>query len=106
MPERFDSILLAHVAEHMTQKEVVALLNEYLYLLKPAGKLIMITPQEAGYRSDATHAEFVDFSKMQDIAGQIEFSVIKEYSFPFPRFFGRFLYFNEFVSVSCKHTVA
>ena len=28
-PDRFDSILLAHVAEHMTEDQVVALLQEY-----------------------------------------------------------------------------
>ena len=45
VPGRFDSILLSHVAEHMTRKEVISLLSEYTYLLKPEGKLIMITPQ-------------------------------------------------------------
>ena len=28
-PGRFDTLLLAHVAEHMTEDEVVALLREY-----------------------------------------------------------------------------
>lgn len=106
IPERFDSILLAHVAEHMTQKEVVALLRQYVYLLKPKGKLIMITPQEAGFRSDSTHVEFMDFARLRDIVKELEFEIIKEYSFPFPRIFGRMFIYNEFVSVSLKSTLA
>lgn len=101
-PEYFDSILLAHVAEHMTLVEVVALLKEYLHLLKPKGRLIMINPQEAGYRSDPTHIEFMDFAKMRYITKELKLEIFKEYSFPFPRFFGHFLYFNEFISVSTK----
>ena len=55
--EIFDSILCSHVLEHMTIDEAVLLLKGYLYLLKPGGIVILITPQEAGYRADSTHAE-------------------------------------------------
>jgi SAM-dependent methyltransferase len=100
--QKFDSLLLSHVAEHMKQKEVVELLKEYLPLLKPEGKLILITPQEAGYNSDPTHVEFMDFSRLQNITSQLGFKVFKEYSFPFPRVIGHFFIYNEFISVSCK----
>lgn len=43
---RFDSILLAHVAEHMTVPDVVPLVRQYITLLRSGGKLIIITPQE------------------------------------------------------------
>lgn len=100
--QRFDSLLLSHVAEHMKQKEVVELLKEYLPLLKSEGKLILITPQEAGYKSDPTHVEFMDFSTLQNITSQLGFEVFQEYSFPFPRVIGHFFIYNEFISVSCK----
>jgi 2-polyprenyl-3-methyl-5-hydroxy-6-metoxy-1,4-benzoquinol methylase len=100
--QKFDSLLLSHVAEHMKQKEVVELLKEYLPLLKPEGKLILITPQEAGYNSDPTHVRFMDFSRLQNITSQLGFKVFKEYSFPFPRVIGHFFIYNEFISVSCK----
>jgi 2-polyprenyl-3-methyl-5-hydroxy-6-metoxy-1,4-benzoquinol methylase len=102
IPEHYDSLLLAHVAEHMTQHEVVSLLREYIPLLKPEGRLIMITPQEAGYKSDLTHVEFMDFPKLANINIQLGLNIIQEYSFPFPRFAGRFFTYNEFVSVSYK----
>src|SRR5712692_10250039 len=43
-PGRFDAILLAHVAEHMTEDQAVALLREYDTLVRPDGKLILISP--------------------------------------------------------------
>ncbi|MEQ9373137.1 MAG: class I SAM-dependent methyltransferase [Coleofasciculus chthonoplastes F3-SA18-01] len=101
-PQQFDSLLLSHVAEHMTQKEVVDLLTKYVDLLKPKGKLIVITPQEAGYKSDSTHVEFMNFIKLRNIVKQLKFNILQEYSFPFPRFLGIFFIYNEFVSVSRK----
>ncbi len=100
--QKFDSLLLSHVAEHMNQNEAIALLEKYLTFLKPKGKLIVMTPQEAGYKSDPTHIEFMNFSKIRNIASQLGFKVFKEYSFPFPRVMGHFFIYNEFISVSYK----
>ena len=97
--QRFDSILLAHVAEHMKQMEVVDLLAKYLPLLKENGKVIIITPQEAGFRSDASHVEFMDFTKLRSIGKQLDLNFIQDYSFPFPRFVGTFFLYNEFISL-------
>ncbi|HNW71282.1 MAG TPA: methyltransferase domain-containing protein [Bacteroidales bacterium] len=102
VPERFDTILLAHVAEHMTKDEVVKLLNTYIHLLKPQGRVMIITPQESGYRSDQTHVQFMDFSTLNNIIQLIGATPIKHYSFPFPRIFGRFFKYNEFVSIAEK----
>jgi len=101
-PQLFDSMLLSHVAEHMAQKQVVTLLSLYRPLLKADGKLVMITPQEAGFKKDPTHLEFVDFGKLREIAVALRFKPLKEYSFPLPHFWGRFFYFNEFISVNIK----
>ncbi|MGV2827892.1 class I SAM-dependent methyltransferase [Myxosarcina sp. GI1(2024)] len=100
--QRFDSLLLSHVAEHMNQDEAVELLNKYTTFLKPKGKLILMTPQEAGYKTDPTHIEFMDFLKLRNIASQLRFKVLQEYSFPFPRVIGHFFIYNEFISVSHK----
>jgi SAM-dependent methyltransferase len=102
IPNHFDSLLLAHVAEHMTKTEAVDLIKKYLPYLKPGGRLIIFTPQEAGYKSDSTHVEFMDFSKLRDISKQLNLIAIKEYSFPFPRFIGPLFTYNEFVSISVK----
>jgi len=101
-PGRFDAILLAHVAEHMTEDQVVALLGEYQGLLRPGGQLILISPQEAGFRSDATHVELMDFARLARISDRLGFQTERSFSFPFPRWVGRLFTYNEFVVVSRK----
>src|SRR5438132_9797496 len=54
-PSSFDSLLVSHVAEHMERDAVVSLLNEYLVYLRSGARVVIITPQEAGYRADPTH---------------------------------------------------
>lgn len=100
--EQFDSILLAHVAEHMTENEVVKLLDTYIHLLKPQGRVIIITPQESGYHSDQTHIQFMDFGTVNRIINKAGMKVIKQYSFPFPRIFGHFFKYNEFICIAEK----
>jgi 2-polyprenyl-3-methyl-5-hydroxy-6-metoxy-1,4-benzoquinol methylase len=99
---RFDSILLAHVAEHLLESEVVELVMSHIALLKPNGLIIIICPQDYGYRSDPTHIQFLDFTKLRAIACQAGLIPVREYSFPFPRVFGHLFKYNEFVSISRK----
>jgi len=101
-PDAFDSILMSHLAEHMKEGDVVKLLTAFIPLLKPTGQVILICPQEAGYRSDPTHVQFLDFERLKHIASESGFIPVKEYSFPFPRIFGHLFKYNEFVSVSRK----
>lgn len=101
-PERFDALLLSHVAEHMTRAELVALLREYVACVKPGGLLILITPQEVGFRSDPTHVEFMDAAALRAVAATLGFEARRDYSFPFPRAFGHIFIYNQFVSVSRK----
>lgn len=95
----FDSILLSHVAEHMTSEAVVELLREYLPFLKRGGSVILIAPQERGQASDPTHVEFMDESALDIVAAALGLSKTRAYSFPFPRFVGRFFIYNETVWV-------
>ena len=98
----FDSILLSHVAEHMTEEEVVKFIDAYTDLLKPNGQLILITPQECGYRSDPTHVQFMEFTTLRSIIRRLGFLPVREYSFPFPRVVGHFFKYNEFISIGKK----
>ena len=98
----FDSVLMSHVAEHMREVEVVKLLTAFIPLLKPYGQVILICPQEYGYRSDPTHVQFLDFERLRWIVSESGLIPVKEYSFPFPRVVGRLFKYNEFVSISRK----
>jgi hypothetical protein len=81
---------------------VVAVLKEYEPLIRTEGQLILISPQEAGFRSDPTHVEFMDFSRLTRIATRVGFQPERAFSFPFPRAIGRWFTYNEFVVVSRK----
>lgn len=98
----FDSLLLAHVIEHMTPVEATSLIQEYLPFIKRGGKILFITPQESGYRSDASHVAFADFNVLKGIADACHLTTEKYYSFPFPRFVGKFFKYNEFIYLCRK----
>jgi SAM-dependent methyltransferase len=101
-PGTFDTILLSHVAEHMNEDQVVDLLQLYVPLLRRGGRAILIAPQEAGFRSDPTHVELMDFDRLSRISSRLGFVVERSFSFPFPRWVGRVFTYNEFVVVSRK----
>jgi len=101
-PGRFDSMLVAHVLEHMPLAEARELVAEYLGYLKPGGRVVLITPQEAGYRSDESHVEFMDFEKLLGILAYCVLQPERAYSFPFPRIVGRIFPHNEFVVVGSR----
>jgi|TARA_B110000977_G_scaffold101449_1_gene132932 2-polyprenyl-3-methyl-5-hydroxy-6-metoxy-1,4-benzoquinol methylase len=95
----FDTLLISHVLEHMPVDDAISLIEGYLPYLKTNGQIVVITPQEAGFRSDPTHIEFIDFEKTQQILQQLKFTTTRSYSFPLPRFAGHFFTHNEFVVV-------
>jgi SAM-dependent methyltransferase len=101
-PASFDALLLAHVVEHMRSPEAGALVGEYLEFLRPGGKVVLIAPQEAGFRSDPSHVEFMDFEKLHQILTGQQLSLLHSYSFPFPRAAGLVFAHNEFVVVGRK----
>jgi len=96
---QFDSLLLAHVVEHMTRADAAALIRAYLPRLKARGRIILITPQEAGYASDPTHVELFDLEALSGILAELSCSVERAYSFPLPRWLGTVFPHNELVVV-------
>jgi 2-polyprenyl-3-methyl-5-hydroxy-6-metoxy-1,4-benzoquinol methylase len=99
-PATFDSLLFAHVLEHMPFTDAAELLRQYLPYLRPGGRVVMITPQERGYASDPTHIEFMDFEKVRRLSNRMGLRVSRSYSFPLPRWMGRLFSYNEFVVVA------
>jgi 2-polyprenyl-3-methyl-5-hydroxy-6-metoxy-1,4-benzoquinol methylase len=100
---RFDSLILAHVVEHMGAQEAEELLRQYLPWIKRGGMVILITPQEAGFRSDPTHVEFVDLRALDRLGRALGIERLHGYSFPFPRTIGQVFKYNEFVWVGRIH---
>jgi len=98
----YDTVLLAHVLEHMTLHQASDLVGDYLRYLGPGGRVVTIVPQEAGFASDPTHVAFVGLGEVAVIEGRHGLSREKAYSFPFPRPAGRFFKYNETVVLSRK----
>ena len=101
-PGDYDSLLFAHVLEHMTSGDASDLLGAYLPYLRPGGRVVIIVPQEAGFRSDATHVTFLGLEDIAGLEAAHGLSRERGYSFPFPRPVGRVFLHNETVALSRK----
>ena len=91
----YDNILFIHVLEHMSLEQAVRLIKKYKKNLKQNGKLIIACPQEKGFASDPTHVEFMDNQKLAEVCRRAGFEIIKTFSFPFSRSFGKIFLYNE-----------
>ncbi len=100
----FDSLLFAHVIEHMTPAQGQELVEVYLPYLRPGGTVLFICPQERGYASDATHVSFTTGEDLQRLARACGLRPGPARSFPLPRFTGRAFTYNEFVVKAVRGT--
>lgn len=101
--EKFDALLFSHVLEHMSFMDASTLVGEYAPYLKQRSKMLFITPQEAGFKRDASHVEFMDFEKLEALMKAHSFSPASIISFPFPRPIGHLFTYNEFVVLGERH---
>jgi SAM-dependent methyltransferase len=101
-PERFDTMLVAHVVEHMRFDEARALIEQYLPFVRTRGRLVLMAPEEAGFASDATHVEYMDLATLDRLARALGLVPERAFSFPFPRPVGRLFKYNEFVLIARK----
>jgi SAM-dependent methyltransferase len=99
-PAAFDSLLAAHLLEHLPAERGHEVVSSYLPFVRPGGTVVFITPQERGYASDSTHVRFVGFAEAAEACRELGLTVSRQYSFPFPAVFGRVFTYNEFVTVA------
>lgn len=98
----FDSMLLAHVLEHMSIQAGRRLIEEYLPYVDD--KVVVICPQEKGFSRDDTH---VTFLKREDIKGLLTglgLRITRAYCFPFPAAVGKLFAYNETVVIATKRS--
>lgn len=95
-PGAFDSILAAHLVEHLQPAEAREIVASYLPMVRAGGRVVFITPQERGYASDATHVAFTDFAALSELSDDLGLRVLSSHSFPFPRRAGKLFIYNEF----------
>ena len=103
-PDSFDSILLAHVIEHMSPEAARELMRSYLPFLRPGGRVFFICPQERGYASDDTHETFTTGEDLVRLSRDVGLEAERWRSFPLPRRAGRLFVYNEFNVLATKPT--
>ena len=47
-PGDFDTMLVAHVLEHLDEADATTLMTDHLGWIRPGGKVVLLTPQERG----------------------------------------------------------
>jgi 2-polyprenyl-3-methyl-5-hydroxy-6-metoxy-1,4-benzoquinol methylase len=100
--KQYRALLFSHILEHMNPDQAREILKTYLPHLEVGGRVIMICPQEVGYRSDETHVHFMDFDSLTKLCEACGLVVKQTYSFPFPRPVGKLFIYNEFVVIAEK----
>jgi SAM-dependent methyltransferase len=100
--KKFHSLLLSHVIEHLSVFEASELVQSYLQYLATDGRLVIICPQERGFRSDSTHVHYFDASAIENLVLQHGLKVVDNRSFPLPRWTGKWFTHNETVIVATR----
>lgn len=98
----FTGLLAAHLVEHLPAGRSAEMLGAYLPYLAPRATVVLICPQERGFASDDTHTVFTDQQGLASLAGALDLNVVRQYSFPLPRFAGRVFTYNEFVTIAVR----
>lgn len=98
--EKFQTLLLSHVIEHLTPDQTHAMLEQYLPYMGDSSRLVVICPQQRGFASDETHVTYFDEKNIRELFHQFSFETVRYKSFPFPKAFGRSFIYNEHVAVA------
>lgn len=98
--DSFDSMLLAHVLEHMSTADGKKIIEEYLPYVKD--KVVIICPQEKGFTTDETHVNFLTHEAIENILKSCGLKIARSYSFPFHKKVGKVFTYNETVVVARK----
>lgn len=99
-PRQFDTLLCSHVLEHLDEPTGFELIRQYLPYIVPGGRVLLITPQQRGQRSDETHVRMMDPAALRAVAAQCGLTIERISSFPLPRLFGRWFIYNETVTIA------
>ena len=94
--QSFDTLLLAHVIEHMSAGDAADLLDDYLGALRCGGRVVVVCPQQRGFRSDPTHVEYFSAADISTLLSRVPgLRPLRKWSFPFPTPAGRAFTYNE-----------
>lgn len=98
----YDSLLFAHIIEHLTVKESKDMIRNYLKYLKKGGQVVIICPQKKGFSKDSTHITLHDRESIARLLSGLGLKILTKHSFPLPEYFGGIFAPNEYWVVGQK----
>lgn len=100
--DRFEAFLLAHILEHLSVEDSESVIMSYLPFIKSGAPVIVVCPQERGFRSDPTHITNLSSDAIKEILRNCGLTVEGARSFPLPRMFGTLFKHNETIVLAKK----
>lgn len=97
--EKFHTLLLSHVIEHLTPEQAREIIHQYIPYLYDDAQIVIICPQQRGFASDDTHVTYFEEQNIRLLLNQLELREVSYRSFPFPKSFGKVFIYNEHVAV-------
>ena len=98
--EKFQTLLLSHVIEHLTLEQARSVIEQYLPYMDKNAQVVIICPQQRGFASDDTHVTYFEENAIKSLLDQLGCGPTLYRSFPFPKAFGRLFIYNEHVAVA------
>ena len=86
----FDTMLCAHVMEHMDHETGVSVLEQYMPYMKPNARIVVLTPQDPRCENDPTHVRYVDIAASKKLVEAVGLKVKQAHGFPLPPALGKF----------------
>lgn len=97
---RFDSLLLAHVLEHIPKEQGRKIIKKFMPYIK--NNVVVICPQEKGFKTDETHVNYLSHSDIEEMLASLGMVIDRSFSFPLSKYFGKIFTHNETVVVAKK----
>lgn len=91
----FDTLLMAHVLEHLSPADAHDIVATHLRWVRPGGRVVVICPQQRGHASDPTHITFMPAPAIESVLRSCGVDIARTSSFPFPPWAGRWFTHNE-----------
>ena len=76
------------------------IIKEFLPYIK--NNIVVICPQEKGFKTDETHVNYLSKAAIEDILLSLGLAIDKSFSFPLHKYFGKIFTHNETVVVAKK----
>ena len=106
--ESFSFVISHDVFEHFELNQLEPIMREVHRILKPGGKIVIFVPNTKGFdygvKINIGHKTFITGEIINNLSREL-FCMIRNYSEPFPRLFGKYFTHNKEVYILEKKNI-